>query len=96
MLVDQFIDRTFAREKSFFGSGVVAHVSMADPVSSYLCDKLEAAAGDAGIDVSRGGTYLAMEGPQFSTRAESDLYRSWKCDVIGMTNMPRSQARPRG
>ena len=91
VLVDQFIDRTFAREKSFFGSGVVAHVSMADPVSSYLCDKLEAAAGDAGIDVSRGGTYLAMEGPQFSTRAESDLYRSWKCDVIGMTNMPEAK-----
>ncbi|MCG8548250.1 MAG: S-methyl-5'-thioadenosine phosphorylase [Alphaproteobacteria bacterium] len=91
VLVDQFIDRTFARDKSFFGPGVVAHVSMADPVSSYLCDKLEKAAGEAGIEVTRGGTYLAMEGPQFSTRAESQLYRSWKCDVIGMTNMPEAK-----
>jgi 5'-methylthioadenosine phosphorylase len=91
VIVDQFIDRTFAREKSFFGPGVVAHVSMADPVSSYLCDQIEKAAGEAGLDATRGGTYLAMEGPQFSTRAESHLYRSWNCDVIGMTNMPEAK-----
>jgi len=91
VLVDQFIDRTFARVKSFFGTGLVAHVSMAEPVSSYLCDRLEAAAAAAGIDVVRGGTYLVMEGPQFSTRAESELYRSWGCDVIGMTNMPEAK-----
>ncbi len=91
VLADQFIDRTFARVKSFFGTGLVAHVSMAEPVSSYLCDRLEAAAAAAGIDVVRGGTYLVMEGPQFSTRAESELYRSWGCDVIGMTNMPEAK-----
>ena len=92
VIVDQFIDRTFAREKSFFGAGLVAHVSMADPVCSRLGDLIETAAGDAAIaDITRGGTYLAMEGPQFSTRAESELYRSWKCDVIGMTNMPEAK-----
>ena len=91
MLVDQFIDRTFAREKSFFGEGMVAHVSVADPI----CERLSRLAGDAakkaGAKVHRGGTYLAMEGPQFSTRAESEMYRSWGCDVIGMTNMPEAK-----
>ncbi|MGD9829564.1 MAG: S-methyl-5'-thioadenosine phosphorylase [Hyphomicrobiaceae bacterium] len=91
VLVDQFIDRTFAREKSFFGTGCVAHVSVADPVSPCLVDRVEAAARAEGIDAHRGGTYLVMEGPQFSTRAESNLYRSWGCDVIGMTNMPEAK-----
>ncbi|MFM1815041.1 MAG: S-methyl-5-thioadenosine phosphorylase [Pseudomonadota bacterium] len=91
VIVDQFIDRTFAREKSFFGEGLVAHVSVADPVSPLLADALEAAARAEGIDVTRGGTYLVMEGPQFSTRAESNLYRSWGCSVIGMTNMPEAK-----
>jgi 5'-methylthioadenosine phosphorylase len=89
--VDQFVDRTFAREKSFFGPGLVAHVSMAEPV----CPRLSALAADAaeaaGAEVTRGGTYLAMEGPQFSTRAESLIYRSWGCDVIGMTAMPEAK-----
>ena len=91
VLVDQFIDRTFAREKSFFGEGMVAHVSVADPI----CERLSQLAGDAamkaGAKVHQGGTYLAMEGPQFSTRAESKMYRSWGCDVIGMTNMPEAK-----
>lgn len=91
VIVDQFIDRTFAREKSFFGSGLVAHVSMAHPVCKRLGDHIEAAAKYAGIKAVRGGTYLVMEGPQFSTLAESNLYRSWGCDVIGMTNMPEAK-----
>ncbi|MCH9764444.1 MAG: S-methyl-5'-thioadenosine phosphorylase [Alphaproteobacteria bacterium] len=91
VLVDQFIDRTFAREKSFFGPGCVAHVSVADPVCPLLLDQLEAAAKAESIAHTRGGTYLVMEGPQFSTRAESNLYRSWRCDVIGMTNMPEAK-----
>ncbi len=91
VVVDQFIDRTFAREKSFFGPGLVAHVSMAEPVCSRLGDAVAAGAAAAGIPVTRGGTYLAMEGPQFSTRAESELYRSWGCAVIGMTNMPEAK-----
>ncbi len=91
VLVDQFIDRTFAREKSFFGTGCVAHVSVADPVSPLLVDALERAAVAEKVPYSRGGTYLVMEGPQFSTRAESNLYRSWGCDVIGMTNMPEAK-----
>lgn len=91
VIVDQFIDRTFAREKSFFGTGLVAHVSMAHPVCCRLGDHLEAAACEAGIEVARGGTYLVMEGPQFSSLAESELYRSWNCDVIGMTNMPEAK-----
>ena len=89
--VDQFIDRTFARDKTFFGVGMVGHVSMAQPV----CARLSALAGDAvaaaGGKVHRGGTYLAMEGPQFSSLAESRLYRQWGCDVIGMTNMPEAK-----
>ncbi len=91
VIVDQFIDRTFAREKSFFGRGLVAHVSMAHPVCSRLGDHLQQAAAAAGIDAVRGGTYLAMEGPQFSSLAESNLYRQWGCDVIGMTNMPEAK-----
>jgi 5'-methylthioadenosine phosphorylase len=91
VIVDQFIDRTFAREKSFFGPGCVAHVSMADPVSPLLADAVEKAAREESIAATRGGTYLVMEGPQFSTRAESSLYRSWGCAVIGMTNMPEAK-----
>lgn len=91
VLVDQFIDRTFAREKSFFGPGLVAHVSVADPVSPLLAEAVGNAADAEGISMTRGGTYLVMEGPQFSTRAESNLYRSWGCDVIGMTNMPEAK-----
>ena len=91
VIVDQFIDRTFAREKSFFGPGLVAHVSVAHPTNSRLADWCEAACRSEGITVHRGGTYLAMEGPQFSTLAESNLYRQWGCDVIGMTNMPEAK-----
>lgn len=91
VLVDQFIDRTFAREKSFFGAGFVAHVSMAYPVSPKLVDTVEAAARAEDLPYRRGGTYLAMEGPQFSSLAESHMYRSWGCDVIGMTNMPEAK-----
>ena len=91
VIVDQFIDRTFARDKSFFGAGLVAHVSMAEPVCGRLGDHIEAAASTLGIPHHRGGTYLVMEGPQFSTRAESELYRAWGCDVIGMTNMPEAK-----
>ena len=91
VIIDQFVDRTFARIKSFFATGLVAHVSVADPVCGRLGDTLEAAAAKADIDTVRGGTYLTMEGPQFSTRAESELYRSWGCDVIGMTNMPEAK-----
>jgi len=91
VLIDQFIDRTFAREKSFFGEGMVAHVSMAHPVCPRLGDALAAAATELGVDHVRGGTYLTMEGPQFSTLAESKLYRSWGCSVIGMTNMPEAK-----
>jgi 5'-methylthioadenosine phosphorylase len=91
VIVDQFIDRTFAREKSFFGPGCVAHVSVAHPVCPRLGDALEAAALRLSLPVTRGGTYLVMEGPQFSTKAESELYRSWGCSVIGMTNMPEAK-----
>ena len=91
VIVDQFIDRTFARNKSFFEAGLVAHVSMAHPVCNRLGKHLESAAKNSNIEVVRGGTYLAMEGPQFSSVAESELYRSWNCDVIGMTNMPEAK-----
>jgi 5'-methylthioadenosine phosphorylase len=91
VIVDQFVDRTFAREKSFFGTGCVAHVSLAHPTCPRLGDAAGQAARDAGVTVHRGGTYLAMEGPQFSTVAESRLYRQWGCDVIGMTNMPEAK-----
>ena len=91
VIVDQFIDRSFAREKSFFGTGCVAHVSVAHPVCPRIGDAAEAAARRIGLPVTRGGTYLVMEGPQFSTKAESELYRAWGCAVIGMTNMPEAK-----
>jgi 5'-methylthioadenosine phosphorylase len=92
VVVDQFIDRTFAREKSFFGTGCVAHVSVAHPTCPRLSQACFSAAQDAGITIHRGGTYLAMEGPQFSTLAESKMYREhWGADVIGMTNMPEAK-----
>jgi 5'-methylthioadenosine phosphorylase len=91
VIVDQFIDRSFAREKSFFGEGCVAHVSMAHPVCPRLGDAIEAAARELDLPVTRGGTYIVIEGPQFSTLAESNLYRSWGCAVIGMTNMPEAK-----
>ena len=91
VIIDQFIDRSFARAKTFFGDGLAAHVSMAHPVCDRLGGVIEAAALEAGIETVRGGTYLVMEGPQFSTLAESNLYRSWGCDVIGMTNMPEAK-----
>ena len=92
VVVDQFIDRTFAREKSFFGTGCVAHVSVAHPTCPRLSAACVQAASDAGITVHNGGTYLAMEGPQFSSIAESKMYReSWGADVIGMTNMPEAK-----
>ena len=92
VIVDQFIDRTFAREKSFFGPGLVAHVSVAHPTCPRLGSACAQAARAEGITVHEGGTYLAMEGPQFSTLAESKLYREvWGCDVIGMTNMPEAK-----
>jgi len=91
VVVDQFIDRTFAREKSFFGPGMVAHVSMADPTCPRLSKLCAEAAAAGGATVVRGGTYLAMEGPQFSSRAESLLFRQWGCDVIGMTAMPEAK-----
>ncbi|WP_041796869.1 S-methyl-5'-thioadenosine phosphorylase [Pararhodospirillum photometricum] len=91
VIVDQFIDRTFDREKSFFTKGLVAHVGMAHPVSAWLGDRVENALAELDIPFKRGGTYLAMEGPQFSTLAESNLYRQWGCHVIGMTNMPEAK-----
>ena len=91
VVVDQYVDRTFARPKSFFGAGLVAHVSMARPTCPRLSALAAQAAREAGAKVVEGGTYLAMEGPQFSTRAESELYRAWGCDVIGMTNMPEAK-----
>ena len=91
VVVDQFIDRTFAREKSFFGPGFVAHVSLAHPTCSRLDQAVFEACQEAGIAVTKGGTYLAMEGPQFSTKAESLLYKSWGCSVIGMTGMPEAK-----
>jgi 5'-methylthioadenosine phosphorylase len=91
VVIDQFIDRTFAREKSFFGPGLVGHVSVAHPICSRLAGLAALAARDAGAPVSEGGTYLVMEGPQFSTLAESNLYRAWGCSVIGMTNMPEAK-----
>jgi len=91
VLVDQFIDRTFAREKSFFGDGLVAHVGLGHPTCTRLMSTLEEAGRGLDVTMISGGTYLAMEGPQFSTLAESELYRSWGCDVIGMTNMPEAK-----
>ena len=91
VIVDQFIDRTFARNKSFFDEDIVAHVSMAHPTSKGLMDACEESIKKENISFQRGGTYVVMEGPQFSTLAESNLYRSWKVDVIGMTNMPEAK-----
>ncbi len=91
VVVDQFVDRTFARQKSFFGEGLVAHVGLGHPVCGRLGDAIEEALGELDIPHQRGGTYLAMEGPQFSTLAESNLYRGWGMDVIGMTNMPEAK-----
>jgi 5'-methylthioadenosine phosphorylase len=91
VVVDQFIDRTVGRAASFFGPGLVAHVSMADPVCPRLSRMLADCAAAADAPTTRGGTYLAMEGPQFSSRAESELYRQWGCDVIGMTAMPEAR-----
>lgn len=91
VLADQFIDRTFAREKSFFGPGFVAHVSMAHPVDSRIANALAVAAAEEGIVHTRGGSYICIEGPQFSSLAESRLYRSWGCSVIGMTAMPEAK-----
>jgi len=91
VLVDQFIDRTFARNKTFFDDEIVAHVSMAHPTSNGLMNACEEAIKKESIEYQRGGTYIVMEGPQFSTLAESNLYRSWNADVIGMTNMPEAK-----
>ncbi|MBT4887972.1 MAG: S-methyl-5'-thioadenosine phosphorylase [Rhodospirillales bacterium] len=91
VVVDQFIDRTIDREKSFFGPGLVAHVGLGHPVCARLANTLYESAQEIGIDTVKGGTYLAMEGPQFSTLAESELYRQWGCHVIGMTNMPEAK-----
>ena len=91
VIVDQFIDRTFARSKSFFDDEIVAHVSMAHPTSNGLMNSCEEALKQESIEFQRGGTYVVMEGPQFSTLAESNLYRSWNADVIGMTNMPEAK-----
>jgi 5'-methylthioadenosine phosphorylase len=91
VIVDQFIDRTFARNKTFFDEDIVAHVSMAHPTSEGLMNACEDAIKKSNIDYQRNGTYVVMEGPQFSTLAESNLYRSWEADVIGMTNMPESK-----
>ncbi len=91
VVVDQFIDRSFARVKSFFTTGMVAHVGFGHPVCARLGDAVEFALKELDIKHQRGGTYLVMEGPQFSTKAESQLYQSWGCDVIGMTNMPEAK-----
>ena len=91
VLCDQFIDRTVQRERSFFDAGLTAHVSLAEPTCTRLMDVLQQGAEAEGIPVHRGGTYLCIEGPQFATRAESELYRQWGCDVIGMTNMPEAR-----
>ncbi len=91
VIVDQFIDRTYARKKSFFQTGCVAHVSTADPVCHRMGEHIAEAASHLSIEAQSGGTYLVIEGPQFSTKAESKLYRQWGCDVIGMTNMPEAK-----
>ena len=91
LVPNQFIDRTYARRSTFFGPDIVAHVSMADPVCPEVGNAMMAACESAGVKASRGGTYVCMEGPQFSTRAESNLYRSWGADVIGMTNLQEAK-----
>jgi 5'-methylthioadenosine phosphorylase len=89
--VDQFIDRTVGRERSFFGGGIAAHVGFAEPVCPRLAELAAAAGEAAGARVHRGGCYVAIEGPQFSTRAESELFRQWRADVVGMTAMPEAR-----
>ena len=91
IIPDQFIDRTVSRPNTFFSDGIVGHVSLADPVCPRLSDILFHAGHEAGAKVQKGGTYICIEGPQFSTRAESKLYRSWGVDVIGMTNLPEAR-----
>lgn len=91
VVVDQFVDRTLRRPKTFFGTGLVAHVSMAAPTCARVGDALAAAGAELGLAMRRGGTYLAMEGPQFSTRAESAMHRALGCDVVGMTNLPEAK-----
>ena len=91
VIPDQFIDRTYARRSTFFGGDIVAHVSMADPICSETARTLAAACAEVGVEAHMGGTYVCMEGPQFSTRAESNLYRSWGADVIGMTNLQEAK-----
>ena len=91
IIIDQFIDKTFFRNKTFFDKDIVAHVSMANPTCKLTSDLVYNAAQAANINIQNGGTYLAMEGPQFSSLAESKLYRSWDCDVMGMTNMPEAK-----
>src|SRR5215472_16089957 len=91
VMPDQFIDRTFARTSTFFGDGIVAHVAFGDPVCATVSQAFQKACNAVGVVGKSGGTYVCMEGPQFSTRAESNLYRSWGCDVIGMTNMPEAK-----
>jgi 5'-methylthioadenosine phosphorylase len=91
VLIDQFIDRTTKRISTFFGDGIVAHIAFADPICSTLADAAETGCKAAGVHYHRGGTYVCMEGPQFSTRAESHLYRSWNADVIGMTNLQEAK-----
>ena len=91
VLPDQFVDRTRLRISTFFGEGVVAHISLADPICGELADQVETAAGNIDLSIKRGGTYVCMEGPAFSTRAESHLYRSWGMDLIGMTNLQEAR-----
>ena len=91
VIPDQFVDRTMGRISTFFGEGLVAHVSFADPVCGQLAKTVEAACGTVGVTAKQGGTYICMEGPMFSTRAESNLYRSWGMDVIGMTNLQEAK-----
>jgi 5'-methylthioadenosine phosphorylase len=91
VLIDQFVDRTLRRPKTFFGTGCVAHVSMAHPTCARLTEVLAAVGAQLGLPIVRGGTYLAMEGPQFSSLAESELHRALRCDVVGMTNMPEAK-----
>ena len=91
VIPDQFFDRTRGRVSTFFGEGLVAHISFADPICPQMSRVVEAACGKAGVNVKRGGTYLCMEGPAFSTKAESNVYRSWGMDVIGMTNLQEAK-----
>ena len=91
VIPDQFFDRTRGRVSTFFGEGLVGHISFADPVSPELCDILQRAAASVGVNAKKGGTYLCMEGPAFSTRAESNVYRSWGMDIIGMTNLQEAK-----